>query len=1192
LGVLTSQRTGLEQKLQTLQGQRAGLVAKQNQITADLASKKARLAQIEGVGSKAGLKTLAQQELAAAKGSQGKFSQGQIKTLEGNVTRIENEEKLLRRQTTGGGAQKGAANIGKQISVLDDQIKPLNKGVQNLSGKITKQTAVVASNTKTARTTQAALKTQTEVAKKAVANQRTARAAATTARAGAQAATGRLRDFNTLARAEQGRRALSAGTRSARIAGKGGLSRAGRFERARSIREAGFARRNPGAKNPFAKGRFGFKGFQAVGKAGRVGGSGLAGLGAKAGTVAKAGLGGPGGIAALVASLFGDAVVDAGTEAIVGKQKTVAGAKGFSAEQGGRKTAAITGGLKGGISGAAAGASIGLLTGPLAPILTPVFAAVGALVGTIDGVLGGLKGQLEFETLEKAENAGLKLGNALDTLSEKGFKNVEALDAVAGASNGLVSQVVDTSSRLGSLTFSGRQQGLASVGGTDSFGGSINAFAKFSDNLSAEFNVLGKSLSQATGTGIDGFANSIRALGDQAALADVTFAESGNSLLSFVGKTRKGFAEFLGIDVEAKANKARQANVASGQLINAESFQRSLIAIPQEALEKASITFQGLGPAIANSISIDDVAEIAGQGAGSFDDLLESLEAAGDGSEEFKSQLAALKGLAGVEALKQAKDLSGTFSEIAAAGKDSGREGLLKSLFAIGENSAQAFVQGVSSGKSFEESGQAAGEKFTDELQARLSASRSGIDLKKIGIDDLEDLQNKLQENPGLLNSLSSALGVNSQELSTLINQTDGYINSVEEQITAQVAAEQKQRLVNDLLRTQAQGLDAFAAALEDLDARVGNIVSDFTTTASNVQQEVSRIFSTQQKVSAVGRANVFEGGGRGRSREELAAGVERVRASVGGDASDFADLPDTIALGNRLPQALKDTVDQIDREGGKFTFEDVKDKLIDNINAEGDIFSGLSKPVREQLEATLEGVFVGLRQGGSELGINEIKNTLAEFGDIQGKFSELSQQSASVLENVTNNLNTFNAAILESANLVVEASRQRVDGELEVLNRQSSFEDQFGKFQTGERDSLTKANSRFAARQATLVGAGGAGTATVGGVNLGTVGGGDLLDRRTGLEDIRRGLLDKIGELTGVDTTNTEDAIQAAQGVDGADQLISELGNTTAALEGTKRAIEEATNETARLAAIEDRLASINETRLSERQRGQKETE
>ena len=300
------------------------------------------------------------------------------------------------------------------------------------------------------------------------------------------------------------------------------------------------------------------------------------------------------------------------------------------------------------------------------------------MVGTVDGVLGGLKGQLEFETLEKAENAGLKLGNALDTLSEKGFKNVEALDAVTDASNGLVSQVVATSSRLNALTFSGRQEGLAAVGGTDFAGGSVQAFASFSDQLSVGFNVLGKVLSQETGTGIEGFSNSIGGLIDQALLADQTLSESSNGLVSFFGSVRKGTAELLGFDVEGRANAARQKITGAGQLINAENFQRSLIAIPQEALEKASITFQGLGPAIANSISIDDVAEIAGQGAGSFDDLLESLEAAGDGSKEFKAQLAAFKGLAGVEALKQAKDLSGVFSEIAAAGKDSGREGLLK----------------------------------------------------------------------------------------------------------------------------------------------------------------------------------------------------------------------------------------------------------------------------------------------------------------------------------------------------------------------------------------------------------------------------------------------------------------------------------------------------------------------------------
>ena len=1196
---LATQQKGLQTKLSGLESKRAALINSRNKLSTDLASREKELSRV----TKA--RAAKEAQLRDIKSSQGvrgakQFSQGQIQSVQDEVNRLANQERTLTRQTSGGARgniARAEANLQKQIAALDDQIKPLNKGVSNLGGKIGKldtqigtQTKVVADNTKTARAAQSAAKSQRTVALNAIRDQRTARGAATSARGVAKAATGRLRDFNTLARAEQGRRALVAGARASRIAGKGGLSRAARFERVRGIREARFAAANPGARNPFAKGRFGFKGFQVAGQAGRVGGTGLAGFGARAGSIAKAGLGGPGGIAALVASLFGDAVVNAGTEAIVGKQKEVAGARGFSKSQGGRSTAATTGALKGGISGAATGASIGLLTGPLAPILTPVFAAVGGLVGTIDGVLGGLKGQLEFETLEQAQIAGEKLSKALDDLAEKGFKNVDSLDAVTKASQGLVSQVVDTSARLNQLTISGRQTAIGTSAGQGAVfglvgasGGAGEAFAKFSDELSLGFNVLGKVVGQTTGTGVEGFSNSIGAIFDAFVSGTDQLSKSENVLLSFYGSVYKGALELAGFDVGARTEANRQRVVGASQLINAENFQRSLIAIPQEALDKASTTFQALGPAIANSISIDKVAEIAGQGSGSFDDLLESLEAASDGSKEFEAQLNALKGLAGTEALNQAKQLSATFAEIAAAGKDQGREGALKTLFAIGENSAQAFVQGINSGSSFEESGQLAGEKFIAQLQQRVGRK---IDFKELGIDDLEDLQNKLKDSPGLLQTLATSLGVQAGEVQTLIGQTDSYIASVENQITAQIAAEQKQRLVNDLLRSQAQGLDAFAAALEDLDARVGNIVSDFTTTASNVQQEVSRIFSSQQSVQAVGRANVFAGGGRGRSREELAAGVERVRASIGGRADDFADLPDTITLGNRLPQALKDTVDQIDREGGKFTFEDVKDKLIENINAEGDIFSGLSDPVKGQFEAALEAIFVGLRQGGEELGIDGIKAQLEEFGNIQSQFTELSQQTASVLENVTSNLNTFNAAILESANLVVEASRQRVDAELDVLNRNASFEDQFGKFRTGERDSLSKANSRFAARQATLLNAGGSGTATVGGVNLGTVGGGNLLDRRTELEGIRRGLLDKLGEVTGVDTTNAADAIQAAQGVEGADQLISELGNTTAALEGTKRAIEEATNETARLAAIEDRLASINETRLNERQR------
>ena len=908
--------------------------------------------------------------------------------------------------------------------------------------------------------------------------------------------------------------------------------------------------------------------------------------------------GGPAGIAAIVASIFGDAIVDGVTEAAVGKRKQIAGVAGFSAEQGGLKAAGITGAAKGAISGAATGAAIGSLTGPAAVVLTPLLAAIGGITGAIDGALGGLKQQLKFETLEDAQNAGLELEKALDKLAEKGFKDADALDAVTKSATGLTAAVTTTTQRLGNLRVSGRQMGNAAVGGIGSdlgVGGVVDGFAKFSDTLANGFDLVGKTLAQAEGTGIEGFANSIGGLLDISLLADEQLRKAGQEIGGVAGDTltffldlKKGAAELVGIDVDARARNAQKKLNASIQLQGAEDFQQTLAAIPDAALQKATATFEALGPALANSLNIDQVTDIAALGAdASLDDLFKALEGASDGTKQFSAQLQAFKALAGTQAVSAAKTLNEQFDQISAAGEASGRKGKLDAFFAAGKTSAADFIAGINAGKGFEESGKLASKRLISNLNAQTGNAISGLNL---GITDIESFQKAIEKNPEVLNKVAKAAGVSSTELSTLVNSTQNYISSVRDSIAAQIAAEQKQRIVNDLLLAQVQGLDAFAAALQDLDQRVGNIVSDFTTTAQNVQNEVSRILSTTQQAQAVGRANVFAGGGRGRSREELSAGVERVRRAVGGDAGDFADLPDTIALGNRLPQALKDTVDQIERAGGEFTFEDVKDTLVNNINAEGDIFSGLSEPVKKQFMASLEGIFVGLRQGGDPLGVEGVKAKLGELGDIQGAFSQLSQQAAQNLESITNSLNQLNQAIINSANLIVTASRERANAELEIQGRRADAQDRLSQFRTGGADPLQLANQRLADRTSILLNAGGSGTANVGGVNLGTVGAGptgniDLLERRSGLEEIRKGLLDRIGETVGVDTENADDAIAAAREA-GEGALVDELGNTIAALEGTKRAIEEQTNETARLSAIESKLSSIQESRLSQRQR------
>lgn len=1046
-----------------------------------------------------------------------KRSKDSLRAAEQNLANL--EKQLVQTSKASTRATTAVAKQAQYIDGLKTNLSSANKEAQGLTKTLqaqAKESRLTAKVATSARGTGNALRGKASSLLRGVG---IARDRATTA-------TGNLKTFNAAAKAEDARRAANAKARTARIADKGGLSAEQRLARVRQVRL-----RRGSIK---AGGLFGEKGLQGLGNAGRVGGSGIANAASKTGNVLKAGLGGPAGIAALLAGLFGDAVVDAGTKVAVGEQKQFGGVKGFTPGQGGRTAAGVTGGLKGGISGAATGASIGLLTGPLAPVLTPLFAAIGGVAGAIDGFIKAIDQQIKFESLSKLDNAANNLTSALDTLAQKGFSNVAALDAVSKQAGSLNTQFAQTVATLNAVD--------ANTGstGTEAFFKSINkSISNFTSNI-------------------------------------------GNADPGLFAKSR-AFGDAIGLGGKAGEKRVQQRQAIGGLQGIGGNIDSALSTISDEVLQRSVEQFNALGSELVSSINLSDVTEIASLSGGSFDQLVDALKTAGGESDKFNAQLQAFQKLAGTTALAAVKQLSASFNEQSQSFSNQGRA---QGFFAIGKDAANAIADGLSRGQSFAEAGERANQKLISGF-SRLGVSATELK-KSFGIDSFEDLQRVATDGGAKLTLLAQALGVSTREIRVLANDTFNFANEVERLSVEQSAAAAKQAIVNDLIRAQTANMDAFAAALEDLDGRIGNIISDFTTTATNVQNEVSRIFSTQQNFQAVGRANVFEGGGRGRSASQLDAGVERVRSAVGGDPEDFADLSGVIQLGNELPQALKDTADELRRSGKDFTFEDFRDALIDNLNSEGNIFANAGEIVQGQLINGIESVFVGLRQGSDALGVDALEKVLQESGDVQGQLVELSGKTASTLANITNGLNTLNASILQSANLIVESSRQRVDAELSIADRRSSFEDQFAQFRTGGPDKLTTARQRLQQRTDILLNAGGAGTATAGGVNLGGVGGGDLLQRRTGLEDIRKGILDKIGEVTGVDTTSTEDAVTAAQGVAGTDQLITELGNVNSALEGTKRAIEEQTNETARLSAIEDRLASINESRLSQRQRMQ----
>ena len=92
------------------------------------------------------------------------------------------------------------------------------------------------------------------------------------------------------------------------------------------------------------------------------------------------------------------------------------------------------------------------------------------------------------------------------------------------------------------------------------------------------------------------------------------------------------------------------------------------------------------------------------------------------------------------------------------------------------------------------------------------------------------------------------------------------------------------------------------------------------------------------------------------------------------------------------------------------------------------------------------------------------------------------------------------------------------------------------------------------------------------------------MLNRRSGLEKIQESLKSRIGQTTAA----SQDRGKSIASKDSSEiaKLQKELSDTTSALEGTKKAIDVLSNDTRTLAAIEQNLANINESRLSGRQR------
>jgi len=902
-------------------------------------------------------------------------------------------------------------------------------------------------------------------------------------------------------------------------------------------------------------------------------------LGPALAKVGRGALSGPGGIAAAALALAVNPITDAIAKGFVGAAKDINGTRGFTAGQGGQTTAQTIGGIKGGVGGALGGAAIGGVIGSVIPgIGTAIGAAVGALIGGVTGTLTGVftafKEQAKFEELEKLQKSSKTLNDAFDKLSGEGIKNVNTLEQVAEASSDLTRQIVSSASAF---------QNIADNSGRNFFGD--NLFGQTVDGLSK--------LSQVIGTGTTLVEKGFIALDSVLAAGGATAVGALVPIIGpLIGAGIGAIFDAINPDIQANAQRRLNQRIGISNTVGtARGFSVSLEAIPQEVFDKADENFNRLGQTILDSIPLDNLTGIVALGPdATFDELTTALESAGDNSETFRKQLEAYKSLQGVQITKEAKQLIAAFDALSQGNQK------LQQSFAIGTASASKFLSTFQETGSLLEANAAGGEAFIKSLQARTSAAGQRLDfnvndLFSGGFEELAqtvtDAGNGNQEAAAKIAQLAAATDQSADAITTTVSKYAAFTQANREQATAQAVAIAKQRIINDLLKASAQGLDALAAALQGLVSATQNAVSDFSISLSNIEAEVSRVLSTEQSVQANQRANVFTNGGAGRSLGELTAGVERVRSGLGGDASAFADLPSTVQLGQALPKALKDTIDELERSGERIDLNTFQDRLITKIPD----FNQLSKVVQTQLLNNIEAAFSGARQG-ADLGAEGISKLLEEVGNLD-QFVELSGQAASALEEVTAQLNSFNSAVLQAVNLQIQATRQRVDAELSILEKREAATDRFAKFEARSTAELARARQSLNREITTLLDAGGAGSTSVQTVdaagnpvttNLATVGGGDLLSRREGLEDIRSQLLQAISERTGVDPTDT--AALASLDLPEIDQLQTELANVTSALEGTKKSIDVLANDTRILTAVENKLTSIQESRLTGRQR------
>jgi hypothetical protein len=394
----------------------------------------------------------------------------------------------------------------------------------------------------------------------------------------------------------------------------------------------------------------------------------------------------------------------------------------------------------------------------------------------------------------------------------------------------------------------------------------------------------------------------------------------------------------------------------------------------------------------------------------------------------------------------------------------------------------------------------------------------------------------------------------------------DAVDKQTQEQAKARASVLALEKSFKDFVKTT----DALAAAFNALSGQTSNAVADFEVASGNISQEISRIISGDESIVAQNRVNPFENI-QGRTTGELESGIRNIINSTNADPAAFEGVASSLVFARDLPSDLKAVVDNLKARAGSDanagSFNTVN--ILDEFKSVSKEFGNLPDGVRKDFENNLRGLLESSRQGTDDIGIEAAATALESgTGDIVSQLTETTKAMQDSLATTTNNVNSFNKAVIESTNIQLQASRIRAAAELDAVNRNQKLNDILLSATPNDVDPVQRAESQLRQRVATTLGP------------LSGVSGADLLNPealaadRANLEARKTNLT---GRLAGLQGDPTSKAFQDVQ---------KKLADVSQALEGNTSATEMLSSDMSTLEAVQNKLAAIQNSRLSNRQK------